>query len=214
MHAHARHRYVNSWGGENRHQTCPDFFFLSPALGRGNADLKKQCLAVPFTCSHSECQGDPTTGCASGGPNDGCPCEGPSGPPSHQGPKIICDVIKCSDPKCEGYLFSPFCLNPASLNCPCTRETSNSANPNCPSAISCSDASCGGYGGQCRTTSLAGCSCGTDISGPEAPNCQGLSKCSDPSCGGSLLDGSAPNGSGKLGTCSASSHDGCPCRDT
>ena len=220
MHAHARHRYVKIPGGEIRQQACPDFFFSSPSPGRGNADWKKKCPAVPLTCGAPGCPGDPTTGCASGSANDGCSCENPPAPAPPFEPQISCNKINCSDPMCQGNSVSPpspFCQNPAKFNCPCTMENPNSAAKHCPSSISCSDNSCQGGGNQrqCSSTSLAGCFCRPDPSTPGSPlKCPGLSKCSDPSCDGTLLDGSALSGSNKLGNCVAPSLQGCPCRDT
>ena len=193
-------------GSEHRHQTCQDFLSSPLRLGEANADLKKQCPAVPLTCADSKCQGNPTAGCTSGGANFGCPCTGPPAEILYPQPRVSCLVSYiCSDPNCEGAIsdpVAPTCQNPASSGCPCIIRTSK---PVCPPSISCSDVS----------ASLNGCPCSTGTSNSAVPGCpSSLSSCRDSSCGGILLDRSDLDGSNKPGICTAASLGGCPCRDT
>ena len=201
----------------------------SLSLGRGNADLKKLCPAVPPTCADLKCQGDPTAGCTSGPANYGCPCTGPpagiSHSPVNSTAKVCPENYICSNENCQGPMNDSearTCQNPASIGCPCIVEYPTPAKPSCPSAISCSDDSCHGLDagisadvGLCVGVTLRGCSCRTDSPNPPAQGCpSSISKCSDGSCGGHLLDGSVLDGSNQLGVCSAASLHGCPCRDT
>ena len=197
----------------------PRLSFFPFRLGEANTDLKKQCPAVPLTCADSQCQGNPTAGCTSGGANVGCPCTGPPAEISDPQPKTPCSVsYNCSDPNCEGPIHgsvAPTCQNPASIGCACTIRTSK---PVCPPSISCSDASCqagSGKAGHCLSISLNGCPCSTGTSNSAVPGCPSSpSSCRDSRCGGVLLDRSDLDGSNKLGICTAASLGGCPCRDT
>ena len=187
----------------------------SPRLGRGNADLKKQCPAVPLACADAKCQGNPTAGCTSGPANYGCPC---TGPPADISPSpVAClESYICSDENCQGPMNdseAPTCQNPASIGCPCTMGFSNPAKPSCPSAISCSDDSCQGLDrggseqlGSCLGASLKGCVCSKDTSNPAKPTCPSVISCSDDSCQG-LHQG----GSEQLGFCLSASLKLCPC---
>lgn len=94
---------------------------LSPLLGEaGNADVEKNCPALPFNCADPNCAGNDTEGCVGRGPYVGCPC-------SREGDHSVTQYCPnapytCSDPDCAGYSLSAYmavCGTKPLTGCPC-----------------------------------------------------------------------------------------------